>query len=72
MENTFTAIIKKINGGYVGYAAELPGANTQGETVEETLENLKEAIVLVLQANREITEATMGGEVIRETIKVSV
>ncbi|MCK6621058.1 MAG: type II toxin-antitoxin system HicB family antitoxin [Calditrichaceae bacterium] len=71
MENTFTAIIKKINGGYVGYAAELPGANTQGETVEETLENLKEAIVLVLQANREITEATMGGEVIRETIKVS-
>lgn len=71
MENTFTAIIKKINGGYVGYAAELPGANTQGITIEETLENLKEAIVLVLQANREITEATMGGEVIRETIKVS-
>lgn len=71
MENTFTAIIKKINGGYVGYAAELPGANTQGETVEETLENLKEAIVLVLQANRDITEAAMEGEVIRETIKVS-
>lgn len=45
--------------------------NTQGKTVEETLENLKEAIILVLQANREITEAAMEGEVIRETIKVS-
>lgn len=31
MENTFTAIIKKINGGYVGYAAELPGAKYAGK-----------------------------------------
>jgi predicted RNase H-like HicB family nuclease len=53
MENTFTAIIKKADWGYVGYVAELPGANTQGKTVEETRENLKEAIALVLQANRD-------------------
>ena len=56
MENTFTAIIKKVAGGYIGYAVELPGANTQGETIEETRENLKEAIALILQVNGELSE----------------
>ena len=40
-------------GGYIGYVAELPGANTQGETLEEVRENLSEAIQLILEANRE-------------------
>jgi predicted RNase H-like HicB family nuclease len=43
-------------GGYIGYVAELPGANTQGETLEETRENLADAVKLVLEANREEAE----------------
>lgn len=52
--NTFTAIFEEAEeGGYIAFAAELPGAITQGETIEETRENLREAIELVLEANRE-------------------
>jgi predicted RNase H-like HicB family nuclease len=40
-------------GGYIGYIAELPGANTQGETLDETRENLKEAVSLLLECYRE-------------------
>lgn len=43
-------------GGYIGYIAELPGANTQGETIEETHENLMEAVQMILEANREEVE----------------
>ena len=67
----FTAIIKKVPEGYIGYVEELPGANTQGATLEETRENLKEAIQLVLEANRILAEeALTGKEVIKETIEV--
>ena len=53
-ELTLTAIFEEAEeGGYVGYVAELPGANTQGDTLEETRENLNEAIQLVLNSNRE-------------------
>lgn len=53
-ELKFTAIYEKAEeGGYVGYVAELPGANTQGETMEEVRENLKEAVSLLLECYRE-------------------
>jgi mRNA interferase HicA len=53
-ELTLTAIYEEAEeGGYIGYVAELPGANTQGETLEEVRENLTEAIQLILNANRE-------------------
>ncbi len=53
-EIKFTAIYEKAEeGGYIGYVAELPGANTQGETIEETRENLKEAVSLLLDCYRE-------------------
>ena len=56
-ELTLTAIYEEAeDGGFIGYVAELPGANTQGETLEETRENLGEAIQLILQANREAFE----------------
>ena len=42
--------------GYVGFAEELPGANTQGETLEEARENLQEAIEMILEANRLLAE----------------
>lgn len=53
-ELKLTAIYEEAEeGGYVGYIAELPGANTQGETLEETRENLKEAVELLLECYRE-------------------
>ena len=53
-ELTLTAIYEEAEeGGYIGYVAELPGANTQGETLEEVRENLGEAIKLILEANRD-------------------
>ena len=53
-ELTLTAVFEEAEeGGFIGYVAELPGANTQGETLEEVRENLTEAIELILNANRE-------------------
>ena len=51
----WTAVYQKVPQGYVAWVEELPGANTQGETLLETKENLKEAITLVLEANRAIS-----------------
>ena len=48
-ELKFTAVYENADeGGYIAYVTEIPGANTQGETIEETRENLKEALELLL------------------------
>lgn len=61
----------KVPEGYVAFVEELPGANTQGETLEEARANLGEAVAMVLEANREITALSLEGfEVIRETLIV--
>jgi predicted RNase H-like HicB family nuclease len=63
-----TAIFMKVPEGYVAFIEELPGANTQGATLNEARENLQEAVALVLDANRAMTEQTLeGAAVIRET-----
>ena len=60
-ELTLTAIYEEAEeGGYVGYVAELPGANTQGETLEEGREKLMEAAQLILEANREAAEKRLS------------
>ena len=56
MQTPSTAVFEKSPYGYIGYVAELPGANTEGKTLEETKRNLVEAIQLVLEANRELAE----------------
>lgn len=67
MNMTLTAVFQKVPEGYIGYVEELPGANTQGDTLEEARENLNEAVQLVLEANRQLAEESMNGEeVIRE------
>jgi predicted RNase H-like HicB family nuclease len=73
MVNSFTAVfLKAEEGGYVAYAEELPGANTQGETLEEARENLREAIQLVLEANREVAERELTDQTaIREPITIT-
>ncbi len=68
---SFTAIIQKVNEGYIGFVEELPGANTQGKTIEEVRENLKEAIQLVFETNKEFLNEIITGEyVIREPINL--
>ena len=63
-----TAVYMKVPEGYVAFIEELPGANTQGETLEEARENLSEAVALVLEANRTMAEQSLEGvTVIRET-----
>jgi len=63
-----TAVFMKVPEGYVAFIEELPGANTQGETLDEARENLHEAIALVLDANRAMAEKSLEGTaVIRET-----
>jgi predicted RNase H-like HicB family nuclease len=65
----FTAVYMKVPEGYVAFVEELPGANTQGETLEEARANLQEAVTMVLDANRELSEQSLAGaDVIRETL----
>jgi len=67
----FTAVFQKVPSGYVGFVEELPGANTQGLTLDETRKNLNEAVELILDANRQLAEETLNGqEVIREPFLV--
>jgi len=53
MHNEFTAIIERDGPWFVSYCAEVPGANGQGTTREECLDNLRAAISLILEHRRE-------------------
>ncbi len=70
MKETFTAVFEKSPYGYIGYVEELPGANTQGATLEETRRNLVEAIELVIQSNRQLAEEEIASRpgVIKEPL----
>ncbi len=69
MEFTLTPVFQQVPEGYIGFVEELPGANTQGETLAEARANLQEAITLVLEANRLMTEERLRGQTaIRESL----
>jgi predicted RNase H-like HicB family nuclease len=77
MTMVLTAVYEKVpiseGGGYVAYAEELPGAISEGNTLDEARENLRDAIELLLEANRELTGKRRPGKKIkREKIKISV
>ncbi|MBE7543416.1 MAG: type II toxin-antitoxin system HicB family antitoxin [Bryobacteraceae bacterium] len=66
-----TAVFLKVPEGYVAFVEELPGANTQGATLDEARTNLQEAVALTLDANREVAEKALSettNEVIREAL----
>ena len=72
MQLKLTKIFQKDPEGYISFVEELPGANTQGNTLEEARNNLEEAIELVLEANRILAEEQLQGqEVIRESVTFS-
>jgi predicted RNase H-like HicB family nuclease len=69
----FTAIFEQEGEWWIGYVEELPGANTQGRTLEETRDNLKEAIQLIIESNKSLTRReTKGKNVIREELVVDI
>ncbi len=71
MKSTFTAVFRRFPEGYAAFVEELPGANTQGATLEEARANLIEAATLVLEANRELAEEELRGQdVIREPLSL--
>jgi predicted RNase H-like HicB family nuclease len=64
-----TAVYMKVPEGYIAFVEELPGANTQAQTLEEARTNLEEAATMVLTANRELSEQSLlGADVIREAL----
>jgi len=72
MEYNLTAVYHKVREGYIGFIEELPGANTQGATLDEARANLREAVELVIEANRTLAEHDVAGtDVIREPLKVT-
>jgi predicted RNase H-like HicB family nuclease len=72
MNLKLTRVFQKVPEGYLGFVEELPGANTQGGTLEEARANLEEAIALVLEANRTLAEERLKGlDVIREPVSLS-
>jgi len=69
MQLQLTAIYRKVRNGYVAFVEELPGANTQGATLDEARANLREAVALVLEANRSlVAEDSKGADIIREPL----
>jgi predicted RNase H-like HicB family nuclease len=68
----FTAVFMVVPEGYIGFVEELPGANSQGATLEEVRENLREAVQMVLEANREVAERAIAGKTVsREPFDLS-
>jgi len=73
MARQFTAIYKKSRKWYLGWVEEIPGVNTQGKTLKEVKENLKEALLLILETNRILNKKEIsGGKFIREPLSVSL
>ncbi len=58
---SLTAVfVEDPEGGYSAYIEEIPGVNTQGETLEEARENLKDALAMILEANKELAEKNIA------------
>jgi predicted RNase H-like HicB family nuclease len=72
MKLKLTAVFRRFPEGYAAFVEEVPGANTQGATLEEARANLVEAVAMVLDANRELAEEELRGQdVIREPLSLT-
>ena len=69
MKEQLTAVFQQVPEGYIGFVEELPGANSQGNTLEEARTNLQEAVQLELESNRALVKETLRNKsVIREPL----
>lgn len=72
MERKFTAVYQKAGAWYLGWVEEIPGVNTQGKTLKETKENLRDALELVLETNRILLrKESLKGKIMKEPIILS-
>ncbi len=58
-------------GGYTCFVEEIPAAISQGETLEEAKANLREALELVLECQRELAEKNLSPGAVRDTFDVA-
>lgn len=73
MDRQFTAIYKKTGNWYLGWIEKIPGVNTQGKTLKEIKENLREALLLILETNKILNKREISKEkIIREPLSVSL
>ncbi len=72
MERTFEATIEKRGKWYIGWVDAVPGAFSQGRTVKEVEENLKEAVQLILESQRELGGEGVTGRILKRKIQVQV
>lgn len=72
MKHEFTSVIEKRGKWYVAYVEEITGVNTQGRTIAEARANLKEALAMVIAANRELAAKSRTPEARRELIVVNI
>ena len=70
MHNEFTMVIEQDGEWFIGYCPEIPGANGQGQTVEECREDLAEAIALILEDRREDGLRGVPPDAIRDVVVV--
>ncbi|MBL7162412.1 MAG: type II toxin-antitoxin system HicB family antitoxin [Anaerolineales bacterium] len=69
----FSAIFEQDGEWWIGYVEELPGANSQGHTLEEARKNLKDSVQLIIETNRELSRReVIGKNVIREDLLVPI
>jgi predicted RNase H-like HicB family nuclease len=71
LHNEFTAIIERDGKWYIGYCPEIPGANGQGDTVDECKQNLAEAISLILQDRRDDAQRGLPADAVQDTVSIS-
>ena len=73
MQREFTSVIEKRGNWYIGYVEELPGVNTQGKTLKEVRENLKEALHLIIEANRDLAAKSQADTIVtKEPITIEI
>lgn len=71
IKREFTAVYQRRGNRYIAWVEEIPGVNTQGETKKEVKGNLKEALFLILDANRKLGVKQHGGMIFREPLRVA-
>lgn len=73
MDNRYTGVFEQVGEWWVGHVEELPGCNVQERSLDEARASLKEAVQLIVQANRELSrQESAGHQVVREPLAVPV
>ena len=73
MDNQYTGVFEQVGEWWIGHVEELPGCNVQERTLDEARESLKEAVLLIVGANRELARREAEGhQVVREPLAVPV